>query len=93
MSQEKNNNLYKTLKLKLSLEEYNYIQGQANQQRSTIQSYCRNKLLDDRLGVKLLGDRIMQLMPQFYILVSEISDPVLQKKLTDLGGKICQYLK
>lgn len=83
----------KNIRISLSDEQHQNLLERAAEQHSTLKDYTKNKLLDDTLGVKLLSDRIMQLMPRFYNLVSEIDDPNIRKELTDFGGTICRYLK
>lgn len=83
----------KNIRISLSDEQHQNLLERAAEQHSTLKDYTKNKLLDDTLGVKLLSDRIMQLMPRFYNLVSEIDNPNIRKELADFGGTICRYLK
>lgn len=83
----------KIIRIDLSEAQHQDVQHRAMEQHITIKAFAKNKLLDDTLGVKLLSDRIMQLMPRFYNLVSEIDNPNIRKELADFGGTICRYLK
>jgi len=83
----------RTIRLNLSIEEYQQLIDQIEQQHCTQKSYIKNKLLSDELGAKLLSDRIMQMMPAFYNLIAEVNDPSVRKRLEEFGGTICQFLK
>lgn len=83
----------KFIRIELSMEEHQNLKDQAIQQHCPLKTYISNRLLDDKLGSKLLSDRIMQMMPSFYNLVSEIDDISIRNELMDFGGAICRYLK
>ncbi|MCI6866998.1 MAG: hypothetical protein MR871_03455 [Lachnospiraceae bacterium] len=83
----------KSIRITLSLDEYQILMEQALQQHCPLNQYISHKILDDKLGVKLLSDRIMQMMPLFYNIIAGINDTSIRNELTEFGGAICRYLK
>ena len=51
----------KFIRIELSMEEHQNLKDLAIQQHCPLKTYISNKLLDDKLGSKLLSDRIMRI--------------------------------
>ena len=81
------------LRIELSEIEHQKVLDMAKEERCTLKTWTRKKLLDDVAGATQLSDQIMKLMPDFYNLVDEVGDKAIQKSLRDIGGAICRYLK
>ena len=93
MNKTESSKTIRTLRIDLTSEQYQNLKEQAEQQKRTLKDYTALKLTGDTKGVQLLSDQIMQIMPAFYNLVSEVENESVRNELMDFGGAICRYLK
>lgn len=93
MNEKKLKEEKKTVKVILSLDEYDSISNIALQMKIPISRYVKMKVLDDEAQSGMKCRQVAQLMPNFYNCVNQVGDFRTRQELTDIGGAICRCLK
>ena len=84
---------HKSIPLRISIEDYNYIAEQARKMNVSMNTYIKKKVLDNSGGCQTQFDQIMQLVPILQTTIDEVKDTAVRQELRELGGRICQCLK
>lgn len=86
-------NKSKSLCLRVSVDEYNYIIQQAHNTNLSINTYIKKQVLDTTGGRGTQHDRIMQLIPGLYCSIDSVENVTVRKELKKKVSQLCQYLK
>lgn len=85
-------NEHKSICLRVTTEEYDYITQQAKDMKLSTNTYIKKRIFENS-GCRTQFDRIMQMIPVLYTTIDAVSDAAIRQELRELGGQICQCLK